>query len=229
MNIAKMTINELEAHFNQEWNKNEFRGTVTQLSKPEEGISLVKSKFEMFNFDAIVSFVCKPEQPSSVDGIYFSNGNIYLVEFKTGFYQKIKKGRADFDEEKAKCPHINSICEDYWKQFTDRQKKEIKNLHDSLKLKALETYLFLEKKIGFIKNKSDTGKVILAIVTDENGIDGMESSLSELADDNTSEPNVQNTMHRFKNQKDTNGNIYFYDEINVYSAEGFSSIINKLM
>lgn len=149
-----MTINELEVYFHQKWNTKDFRGTVTKLSKPDKGKSLVISKFEMFNFDAIIRFVSKPEQPSSVDGVYFSNGNLHLVEFKTGFYQKIRKDRFDFDEEEAKCPHIKSICEDYWKQFTDRQDREIDILYDSLKLKALETYLFLEKKIGFIKNKS---------------------------------------------------------------------------
>ena len=95
-----MTINELETYFNQNWNQKDFRGTVTQLSKSEKGISLVKSDFEMFNFDAIMEFVSKSEQPSSVDGIYFSNGNLHLVEFKTGFYQNIKKDRPDFDEEK---------------------------------------------------------------------------------------------------------------------------------
>ena len=86
-----MTINELETYFNQNWNKKDFRGTVTKLSKSDNGKSLVKSEFEMFNFDAIMRFVSDPEQPSSVDGIYFSNGNLHLVEFKTGFIKKFKK------------------------------------------------------------------------------------------------------------------------------------------
>lgn len=221
-----MTINELEEYFNQQWNTKSFRGTVTKLSKSDKGKSLVKSKFEMYNFDAIVRFESNPVQPSSVDGIYFLNGNLHLVEFKTGFYQKIRKGRFDFDEEEAKCPHINSICEDYWKQFTERQDREIDILYDSLKLKALETYLFLEKKIGFIKSKLDSGNVILNIVIDANGIDGMEAELAELANSNDPIANVQSSMHRFKNQKDINQNIYYYDEINVYSGEGYSQIIN---
>ena len=223
-----MTINDLEIYFNKTWNGKDFRGTVTKLSKPKKGSPLVKSNFEMFDFDAIMRFVSKPEQPSSVDGVYFSNGNLHLVEFKTGFYQKIRKGRFDFDEEEAKCPHIKSICDDYWKQFTDRQDREIDILYDSLKLKALETYLFLEKKIGFIKNKSAPGRVILSIVIDVNGIDGLEAGLSELADGNDSIDNVKKSMHRFKNQRDINDNIYCYDEINVYSNVGFSSIINTL-
>lgn len=223
-----MTINELETYFNQNWNTKKFRRTVTKLSKSDKGKSLVISKFEMFNFDAIIRFVSKPEQPSSVDGVYFYNGNLHLVEFKTGFYQKIRKGRFDFDEKEAKCLHIKSICDDYWKQFTERQDREIDILYDSLKLKALETYLFLEKKIGFIKNKSDPGRVILSIVIDVNGIDGMEAGLSELADSNDSIDNVKKSMHRFKNQRDINDDIYCYDEINVYSNVGFSSIINTL-
>lgn len=223
-----MTISELEEYFNRKWNTKSFRGTVTKLSKPDKGKSLVKSKFEMYNFDAIVRFESNPEQPSSVDGIYFLNGNLHLVEFKTGFYQKIRKGRFDFDEEEAKCPHINSICDDYWKQFSERQDREIDILYDSLKLKALETYLFLEKKIGFKKNKSAPGRVILSIVIDVNGIDGMEAGLSELADSNDSIDNVKKSMHRFKNQRDIYDNIYCYDEINVYSNVGFSSIINTL-
>lgn len=221
-----MTISELEEYFNRKWNTKSFRGTVTKLSKPDKGKSLVKSKFEMYNFDAIVRFESNPEQPSSVDGIYFLNGNLHLVEFKTGFYQKIRKGRFDFDEEEAKCPHINSICDDYWKQFTDRQDRELDILYNSLKLKALESYLFLEKKIGFIKSKLDSGNLILNIVIDANGIDGMEAELAELANSNDPIANVQSSMHRFKNQKDINQNIYYYDEINVYSGEGYSQIIN---
>lgn len=223
-----MTINELETYFNQNWNTKKFRGTVTKLSKSDKGKSLVISKFKMFNFDAIIRFVSKPEQPSSVDVIYFSNGNLHLVEFKTGFYQKIRKGRSDFNEEEAKCPKTKSICEDYWKQFTDRQDRERDILYDSLKLKALESYLFLEKKIGFIKNKFDSGKVILNIVIDENGIDGMEIALSDLANKNDSRNRVQDSMNRFQNQRDINDDIYCYDEINVYSNVGFSSIINTL-
>ncbi len=223
-----MKINNLETYFNQKWNNKDFRGTVTQLSKSGKGKSLVKSEFEMFNFDAIMRFVSKPEQPSSVDGVYFSKGNLHLVEFKTGFYQKVRKGRADFDEEAAKCEHSNSICKAYWKQFTDRQDREIDILYDSLKLKALETYLFLEKKIGFIKDKSDSGRVILNIVIDANGIDGMEAALSDLADNVDSISRVQSSMRRFEKQKDINKNIYCYDEINVYSGVGFSAIINTI-
>lgn len=223
-----MTINELETYFNQNWNKKDFRGTVTKLSKSDNGKSLVKSELEMFNFDAIMRFVSDPEQPSSVDGIYFSNGNLHLVEFKTGFYQKIQKGRSDFNEITAKCDAIDSICDKYWNEFTKRQKKERQILFDSLKLKALETYLFLEKKIGFVKNKADSGRVILNIVIDENGIDGMFSGLAEVANSNNSIDSVQKSMRRFKSQKDINENIYCYDEINVYSNVGFSSIINTL-
>ena len=223
-----MTINELETYFNQNWNKKDFRGTVTKLSKSDNGKSLVKSEFEMFNFDAIMRFVSDPEQPSSVDGIYFSNGNLHLVEFKTGFYKKTQKGRSDFNEITTKCDAIDSICDKYWNEFTKRQKKERQILFDSLKLKALETYLFLEKKIGFVKNKADSGRVILNIVIDENGIDGMFSGLAEVANSNNSIDSVQKSMRRFKSQKDINENIYCYDEINVYSNVGFSSIINTL-
>lgn len=141
-----MTISELEAYFNQNWNEKEFRGTVTKLSKSDKGTSLVKSNFEMFNFDAIIRSIYKSDEPSSADAIFFSKGNLHLVEFKTGFYQKVRKRRSDFNEEIAKCKHLGAICDDYWKQFTERQDKEIEILLDSLKLKAIETYIFLEKK-----------------------------------------------------------------------------------
>ncbi len=220
-----MTINELESYFNKKWNSKDFRESVTQLSKSDKGYSLVKSKFEMFNFDAITQDIYESEQPSSVDGIYFSKGNLHLVEFKTGFYQKVRKGRSDFNDNTAKCDCLGSVCDKYWNEFTKRQDKEIEILLDSLKLKALETYLFLEKQIGFIKNKSDSGRVILQIVIDENGIDGMETGLSDLADSSISR--VNKSMQRFKKQRDINQNIYCYDEIEVYTGDGFSHILNK--
>lgn len=224
-----MTINELEVYFNQKWNRKEFYGTVTKLSKSDNGNSLVKSSYKMFNFDTITRSLYKSEEPSSVDGVYFANGNIHLVEFKTGFYQKIRKGRPDFDEEIAKCSYIDSICNDYWEQFTQRQDKEFEILLDSLKLKALETYLLLEKQIGFTKKQSDSGKVILQIVIDDNGIDGMFSELSDLANVTDSKSKVQNSMHRFKKLKDLNNDVYYYDEIDVYSGKVFPNILNSIL
>ena len=76
-----------------------------------------------------------------------------------------------------------------------------------------------------MKDKTETGRVILHIVIDENGIDGMETGLSDLSDNSTSR--VQKAMHRFKNNKDINQNIYCYDEIEVYSGDVFSSVLKQ--
>ena len=56
----------------------------------------------------------------------------------------------------------------------------------------------------------------------------MEIALSDLANKNDSRNRVQDSMNRFQNQRDINDDIYCYDEINVYSNVGFSSIINTL-
>lgn len=226
-----MTINELETYFNQNWNKKDFCGTVTELSKPhKKGKPLSKSDFKMYNFDIITRNYFKSEEPTSVDGVYFLNGNLHLVEFKTGFYQEVRRDSPNFDPKKGCCPHITNeeyVCPEYWDEFTKRQDREIDILLDSLKLKAVESYLFLEKQIGFVKDKLEKGKILLHIVTDENGIDGMETAMEDLVSESNTKSRVKSSLHRFMNRTDINGNVYCYDNIDVYNGESFALAVSK--
>ncbi len=212
-------------------NWSEFIDTVTEVSKINEEESLVTNKFPIYYFDNICkSLFPKGNIPSSADGILFKKNNIDLVEFKSGFKQKITKEK--FNPDIGKCLETNKICSDYWDLFWENQDRKRSELIESIKLKAIESYILLEKHIFPNCKNNETEKptkLVFTVVIDEDGTDGIEDTLAELSD---SEPNTNNSLvsirqalKRFTNMKDADGNSYFYDEIRVLTANDFANQI----
>ena len=109
--------------------------------------------------------------PCSADGISFPKNNIELIEFKSGFKQKLTKW--NYDPEQAKCPKYHEECTSYYKIFWENQDRKNSELIESIKLKASENYVILEKRCLACCNELDEGrraKVILRVVIDDDGI-----------------------------------------------------------
>ena len=168
--------------------------------------------------------------PTSADGIQFIDNDIKLIEFKSGFKQKITK--KNFDEEIAKCDSTNKICEEYWNLFWENQKRKIDELISSVRLKAIESYITLEKHI-FPKcdefGANHTSKLVFMVVVDEEGIDGFEDALAELSGSDLKTDNnlfsIKKSLKRLSNNKDWLGNTYLYDSIEVLTAQDFKNRI----
>ena len=53
----------------------------------------------------------------------------------------------NLDKEKASCEYKNGFCNDYWDLFFRHQKTETRQLIDSIREKAIESYITLEKRL----------------------------------------------------------------------------------
>lgn len=213
-------------------NWSRFINTITELSKNDKGDSLVDSLVQMYNFDNISKSLYNSDRiPTSADGLNVSGKAVELVEFKSGFKQRITK--YNFDPSKGKCPdpNIDQVCTYYWELFFKNQKQNVKELISSIRFKAIESYITLEKQV--FPNCQDAKTMIplrLVVVIDGDGIDGIEYIYSELSGDaGTTQDNcfeaIRNALSRLKNLRDANGNAYYYDEIEVLSAQDY---LNKL-
>lgn len=228
-----MTTKNLSQHAIEHWGG--YKTSVTDASKNNKGESLVESKLEVYNFDEICkSLFTGGNVPASADGIQFSKNIIQLIEFKSGFKQKVTKEK--FDIEKGKCKETNMVCEYYWSLFWENQDRKISELIESVRLKAIESYMLLEKHLFPICRDNDSGKesrLIFTVVVDEDGIDGIEDALAELS---KTEPETNNTLisikqalKRLSNQKDCQGVDYLYDEIEVLTAKDFENQLKARM
>lgn len=212
-------------------NWGDHKTTVSVASKNSLGMPLVESDFEIYNFDTICqSLFPGTENPTSADGIQFSNNNIQLIEFKSGFKQKITKN--NFDIEHAKCDETGKVCDFYWELFWDNQKRKIKELISVIRLKAIESYVVLEKHIFPACDVNQTGKlsrIKFTVVIDEDSVDGIEDTLAELSGTepktNNAVTSVRQALKRLLSCKDLEGNTYFYDEIEVLTANDYHNLI----
>ncbi|WP_394961190.1 hypothetical protein [Candidatus Allofournierella merdavium] len=217
---------DLQAYAQANWSG--YEKSVSAISQSyNAGHPLIDDDTTMYCFDDICSNLFEEKRkPTSVDGVMFSKKNVEMIEFKSGFKQRITK--QNFDEEKAKCPHSKEVCQDYWDLFFKNQKSNINALIASIRDKAVESYITLEKHIFPRCNPSDAHKRLkLIVVIDDNGIDSMEDTLADLAGvsnvSNNPFSSIRQSLQRVKNCSDVNGNAYFYDDIEVMSAKDFKN------
>lgn len=225
-----MIAKDLSKYATSNWNG--YITSITEASKSDKGNPLVESDIEVYNFDKIVKDMFPhTDSPSSTDGIKFEGNTIQLIEFKSGFKQKISKQR--FDAKKGTCPKSKEVCPDYWNIFWENQERKISQLVESIKLKAIESYILLEKRVFPLCDSIEkSNNIILSIVIDEDGIDGIEDILADVAesqpDTNNCLISVRNALKRLIKQKDTNNNDYFYDQIKVYSSTEYMKVIEPI-
>lgn len=205
--------------------------TITELSKrSDSGKSLVCSESKLYDFDKISQgFFDASCCPASIDAIFATMEEVVFVEFKSGFKKTVKKD--SLNSEKAKCKEVTSkeyVCTDYWDLFFKNQKNETTILIDSLKLKAVESYFTLEKKVFSNCVELESGRKIpikYYVVIDEDGIDVMEDTLGALsgvsASENNSFENIRKSLKRYINPKDAEDEQYLYQEIYVLSVKEF--------
>jgi hypothetical protein len=224
-----MITKDVQAYAISNWG--DFLSPVTELSKSDNGVSLVHSSVELYNFDGICkSLFAQGKLPTSADGLDFNGRTMELVEYKSGFKQRITKH--NFDPAKGRCPDpdVNRVCEDYWKLFFKNQQTNISELISSIRNKAVESYVTLEKQV--FPRCQDAGRPMqlkLIVVIDEDEIDSMEDTYSELAGNTDAEDNhfsaIKSALRRLVNLRDADGNAYFYDSIEVLSVQDY---LNKL-
>lgn len=225
-----MITKDLNEYAQSNWSQ--YLAPITEISKSDKGTPLVQSPAQIYNFDEVCRSLFETgKAPTSADGLAVTAKSVELVEFKSGFKQRITK--QNLDREKARCKAADKVCEDYWELFFRNQKTNIHVLISSIRFKALESYITLEKQV--LPKCSDTDTHIplkLIVVIDEDEVDSIENTLAELAGKTEVADNhfsaVRNALRRLINQRDANGDPYFYDSIEVLSAQDYLNKV-KLM
>ncbi|MBE6667906.1 MAG: hypothetical protein E7607_06335 [Ruminococcaceae bacterium] len=204
-------------------NWDHYKTTISNASKSDAGVILVESPIEIYNFDEISKLY---STSTSADGIFLEGNNTQLVEFKSGFKQKITKDK--FNPEIGTCKHSKTVCEDYWNLFWENQDRKIQELIMSIRMKAIESYITLEKQILPICDNYTSGKqakVTFTAVIDEDGAEGLEDAMADVAGcevTNNRISDIRKSFKRLTKRKDANRNDYLYDEIRVLTVAEFS-------
>ena len=213
-------------------NWQEYKTSITEASKNRDGFPMVENSSDIYNFDKVCkSLFPGKDIPSSADGILCDARNINLIEFKSGFKQKITKDT--FNEEEGKCKKIDAVCEEYWKIFWENQDRKIKELINSIKTKAIESYILLEKHIfPLCKNNPNNNsyKLTFTVIVDEDGVDGIEDTLADVAGVEPKTDNaltsIRQSLKRLSQNKDCLGKPYLYDSIEVLTIKDFYNRYN---
>lgn len=213
-----------------ETNWNTFLDSVSVISENNNThIPLVVGEQLLLNFDKISeSLYDRGKAPTSADGLKVTPRSVDFIEFKSGFKRKITKN--NFDEEQAWCDKGNTLCELYWDLFFKEQTKEISELIASIRFKAIESYITLEKLILPMCQESSVHIPLkFVVVIDEDEIDSIEDTLAELVGDCDVEDNhfssIRSALRRLTGQRDADGNDYFYDCIDVLSVSDFANYL----
>ncbi|MDR0425211.1 MAG: hypothetical protein LBH39_07185 [Clostridiales Family XIII bacterium] len=149
-----MGIEVLQKYAHQHWDDN-YRASFTKLSKIGDGPnSLVYDDTQLYNFDQICKGIFNEKgRPTSADGLALIHDGIAFIEFKSGFAQKMTEKKTN---PKLRCERIQDYCENgnVTALFEKSQKLLKKNreleqseLLKSIRFKAIESYISLEKRI----------------------------------------------------------------------------------
>lgn len=233
-----MIDKDLQQYFAQAWQGDTYIKPLSEISKPDnKKPPLVDRHEKIYCFDCISEKLYEKDKPCSVDGLFFYKNKAYFVEFKTGFKKKIT--RKNYNEEKAMCPENKHPCKFYRDLFFKNQDKETEELKTSIKFKAIESYITLEKQILPCCQEGGKCELVLLVVVDVEAIEDYENILSELGEEHTpSKTNnsneidsISNALNNYRRKKDKHSpsNDYYYDKIQVMSADEFKRHFDDLL
>lgn len=224
-----MITKDIEHYFRTAYT--EHLASITELSKSDKGGSLVKDTRKLYHFDDITKNAYHLKKvPTSADAVLVSDKMIVFVEFKSGFRQNITK--KSLDRSKLTCCRDKRIvCDDYGRILLELQKKKRNELIDSIKMKAVESYITLEKKIMPLCMESDSNvRMIYCVVMDSEEVDTTQDILQELAREESEEnpiTAVRRSLRRFVGNIGADGQTYLYDKVEVFTPYEFKLFLDR--
>ncbi len=208
--------------------ENNWANALKPINEISEGIVTDEALFYSFD-DIVESMFRRGFAPTSADCIIITDKNVEVIEFKQGFKRNISN--KNFDENKCKCPRDEEIiCKDYAALLFKCGRKEIEELKTSIRSKAIESYIALEKDIlPKCEHKEMQHRIKFIAVVDAESVDAMEDTLSELAGHDGAEENdissIKQSLQRLK-IGDPKG--YYYDDISVLTPYEFQKHLKQL-
>ena len=203
--------------------------SYSELSKnPQTGESLIKSeKCEAFSFDDIVRSIFTSNPPASADAIRFHHNQIYLIEFKSGFTREITP--KTYDPKKCNCPDdTEKECLGYKNLLFKNAELEVRELIDSIHLKAIDSRWILDRHIGAKCSEIDppmrVNYIVVADVVKENpveALDSMQCDLGKSENDDNMYTRLKKSLRHYS-QVSSSGEPLAYDYVDVFSLEDFT-------
>lgn len=160
------------------------RSCFTKVSREGAPSGHLNSDAELYSFDEIKLQIFGGKSPcASADGLRFCKSWVEFIEFKTGFHRKIT--RENWEPVKGACPRDGVECADYRELFFAKADKETTELIDSVRSKAIDSYILWEKHLlPAILPGLEGGRLPhlrYVAVVDCDSATGMEGILGELA------------------------------------------------
>ncbi len=226
-------INNIIESLKTAWLKEECFEQISVISAPDNKPHqpLVRSDVKIFNFDKITKMIYPnhlDSLPASADGIFLMKDTLYFVEFKTGFKKRITK--QNFDPTLMTCPHINLVCGgylvcgEYRDLFFKNQGNETKLLVDSIKFKAVNSFITFDKMMLPSCTELQFLKTHYIAVIDAGGDD---ETIAMLGNEESGDiKSVRDSLQQYSKEKG-NATGYYYNAVEVMTAVQFLEFINN--
>lgn len=194
---------------------------VSEICKNTRGAAQpLNSSCPMYNFDKISAAVTSKLGFSSADALRLQRNSIDLIEFKTGFRRNTTK--ENWDPKESKCYRDSTIdCEPFQDLFLKNVELELKVLRDSIRNKAIDSYITWDKCI--MSQISIDHPIVLnyIVVIDGDDTDRIEDILSSVANKKAPRTNelarLKQSLSKYAGNKSPNKAPYGFNSINVYT------------
>lgn len=211
--------------------------TVTETSKIDDTKSLVIANNQEYKFDDIIQETFSDNNcPNSVDAVRFVDNGCFFVEYKSGFRDNITVKNL---QSPVKCTDYQGVeCTRFYEFYCDARNKAKGALILALEMKAIESYVFLEKYILPLSGKpEDKIPLILHIVIDIDPVERMieiqKEVLTEKESKNINIKKINDSFKRlkncFKSYNKSYNDDYYFDEVKVWSSSEYEIYLKKIL
>lgn len=153
----------------------EFEKPLSFLSKPDTEDSPVVNQDEimLFDFDGICKKIYHKKAPKSADALGVVGKTLIFVEFKKGFQQKLPKNKKNI-------PCSQGLALDHCLVRVAHQNKKFEEMRDSVKLKAVESYLTYRENL-LLPGVEEPNQVHFFLVISLNSLEKLEDEMINLS------------------------------------------------
>ena len=225
--------NTIKEYFDAKYGNN-YKKEVTELSKSQEGKSLVSADFLAYSFDDIFKNDKKTQKLHPVDAVVPYEDKLILIEFKSGFEDKVNKNTfkkslyeesKHCDKDKKDCQKLIAFLSDYYQLFYEKRKSQKHELIYSLKLKLYDVVFFVKNSIfPYCIQKRKDIEIIYIIVVDSLYIESRENTISGVNKNSILTPEksvlIQDKMNVCQQLFDAENEL-LCDKLVVVTAEEF--------
>lgn len=198
-----------------------FKETLADCSKENDGSAIVSNSLLAFNFDKISERLFS-EKLASVDCIFFKDKYADFIEFKGGLVDEINK---NYQSPNYDCESCNLLHKEGYDYFLEKQMHLKKVMHQNIQLKISESlYLFVNSILPCCNNVESEYHLRFILVFETGKVDPLDE-YELINEDLSKEPkNKLNSLLRKYACSDSKGNKIFFEDIKIYTNQEFSNL-----